>query len=272
MPHDKPVTDPVITAPPSTRFADVCGHRLEYIDIPAAAAGQPTLLFLHEGLGSVSLWRDFPALVARTTGCRTIVYSRYGHGRSSARHLPYTVYFMHDEATRVLPALRQALAVERPVLIGHSNGASMALIHAGETYDVTGVIAMAPFAFVEESNLVSIRLAGERYRTTDMRQKLARYHDDVDTVFWGWNEIWLNPGFKSWNIESSLDRIRCPLLAILGEADEYSTPAQIEAIKRHTVDAKRFACLRLADCGHSPHRDQPALVSGAIKEFVDRLC
>jgi pimeloyl-ACP methyl ester carboxylesterase len=262
------------TTPPAhrVRFVEVCGHRLEYADIPAHQLDRPTLLFLHEGLGSVSMWRDFPARLAAHTGCRTVVYSRYGHGRSSARRAPYAVDFMHVEALEVLPALRAALAIDRPVLVGHSTGASMALIHAGAgRFGVEGVVAMAPLCFVEEFNLASIRGMRDVYATTDLRERLARHHDDADAVFRGWNDIWLNPDFKAWSIEDCLPGIRCPVLAILGEDDEYSTPAQIELIARRAVGAPDVELLRLADCRHSPHKDQPAAVIDAVSAFIERI-
>ena len=252
------------------RFVDASGHRLECVDIAARQPLRPPLVLLHEGLGSVAMWRDFPARVAAATGCRTVVYSRHGFGRSSRRDAPYTPRFMHEEALEILPSLRRALAIECPVLVGHSTGASMALIHAGAGMDVAGVIAMAPLTFVETFNLDSIRAARDAYASTDMRRKLARYHDDVDGVFWGWNDIWLHPDFESWSIARDLAGIRCPILAILGERDEYSTPAQVAAIERHATNAASFEFLRLAACGHAPHRDQPETVVDAIVHFVDR--
>lgn len=254
------------------RFVEVCGHRLEYVDIPAHQVHRPPLLFLHEGLGSVAMWRDFPASVAAATGCRIVVYSRYGFGRSSARSAPYTPRFMHEEALDILPAMRSALAIDRPVLIGHSTGGSMALIHAGaRNSDVIGLVVMAPLTFVEEFNLESIGKAKTTYQTTDMRERLARHHDDVDGVFWGWNDIWLHPDFKSWTIAADLAGIRCPILAILGEDDEYSTMAQIDVIQQNAVNAASLDFLKLADCRHSPHRDQPAIVIQAITRFIDDL-
>ena len=263
------------SAPPqhrATRFVEAVGHRLEYVDIPTHQVDRPPLVFLHEGLGSVALWRDFPAKVAAATGCRTIVYSRCGFGRSSPRRAPYTPRFMHEEALVILPALRAALKIDHPVLVGHSTGASMALIHAGDgRWDVRGVVAMAPLIFVEEFNLESIRNAKTVYETTGMREKLARYHDDVDSVFRGWRDIWLDPDFRSWSIERDLAGVRCPILAILGEDDEYSTPAQVAALEKSTVNAKSFDFMKLADCRHSPHRDQPQAVLDAIRRFIEEL-
>jgi len=256
----------------SARFVEAVGHRLEYVDIPAHQLDRPALVFLHEGLGSVALWRDFPAKVAAATGCRTVVYSRFGFGRSSPRRAPYTPRFMHEEALVIFPALRAALGVEHPVLVGHSTGASMALIHAGDRRcDVRGVVAMAPLVFVEEFNLESIRNAKTVYETTGMREKLARYHDDVDSVFWGWRDIWLDPEFKSWSIERDLAGVRCPILAILGEDDEYCTPAQVAALERNAANVKSFDFIKLADCRHSPHRDQPEVVLDAIRRFIEEL-
>ena len=263
------------SAPPqhrATRFVEAVGHRLEYVDIPTHQVDRPPLVFLHEGLGSVALWRDFPAKVAAATGCRTLVYSRCGFGRSSPRRAPFTPRFMHEEAVVILPALRAALKIDHPVLVGHSTGASMALIHAGDRRcDVRGVVAMAPLVFVEEFNLESIRNAKTVYETTGMREKLARYHDDVDSVFRGWRDIWLDPDFRSWSIERDLAGVRCPILAILGEDDEYSTPAQVAALEKSTVNAKSFDFMKLADCRHSPHRDQPQAVLDAIRRFIEEL-
>jgi pimeloyl-ACP methyl ester carboxylesterase len=253
-------------------FIDVAGARIEYSDLPACDERAPPLLLLHEGLGSVSMWRDFPMRIAAATGCRTIAYSREGFGRSSRRPAPYAPRFMHDEARSVLPALRAALHIDAPVLVGHSTGASMALIHAAEPgSDIAGVVAMAPLIFVEEANLASIRAMRTIYESSALRERLARHHDDPDGVFYGWNDIWLHPGFRDWTIAPDLARIRCPLLAILGEADEYSTPAQVDALEQHARAAASFEYLRLPDCGHAPHRDQPAAVIAAIGTFVAGL-
>ena len=254
------------------RFVEACGQRLEYIDIPAQAARRPPLIFMHEGLGSVSMWRDFPARVAAATGCRTVVYSRHGHGRSSPPAGPHTAQFMHEEALQVLPALREALALARAVLVGHSTGASMSLIHAGAgQWEVAGVVAMAPLCFAEEFNLQSIRKAKDLFRSTDLAQKLSRYHDDAQAVFWSWNDIWLDPAFKQWSIEDYLPGIRCPVLAILGENDEYCTQLQIDAILKHAANSPNVEFVKLTDCGHSPHRDQPKTVLARLSQFVDQV-
>ncbi len=247
-----------------TSFVEARGHRLEHVDIPPQTPDRPELLLLHEGLGSVSMWRDFPARLAERTGCRTIAYSRAGFGRSSPRAQPFSPRFMHEEALEILPALREALGIRNPVLVGHSTGASMALIHAGAA-EVAGIVAIAPFAFVETSNLENIRKAKERY--ADMRNRLARHHDDVDGVFHGWSDLWLDPAFAGWNIDADLVRIRCPVLAVLGERDEYCTRAQLDRIAGEATHA-RVETLVLADCGHSPHRDQPEVILDAINRFL----
>jgi pimeloyl-ACP methyl ester carboxylesterase len=248
------------------------GADLEVLDIPATRTGRPELLLLHEGVGSVSMWREFPEQLSQATGCRIVAYSREGHGRSSRRKRPFAPTFMHDEAFGVLPALREALAIARPVLVGHSTGASMALIHAGaDRWPVAAVVAMAPLAFVEDSNLDSIREARALYETTRWREKLARHHDDVDHTFYGWNAIWLDPAFRGWNIADDIAGIRCPILAILGDGDQYASRAQLAVIEKNAVKAARVETLLLADCGHAPHRDQPAAVLAAVGSLLDTL-
>lgn len=262
----------VIPESSGIHFLEVEGGKLEYLDIPASRPGRPELLLLHEGLGSVSMWRDFPAVIAAASGCRTVAYSRFGFGRSAPRRAPYTPSFMHEEALETIPELRTKSGIERPVLVGHSTGASIALIHAGaQRREVAGVVAMAPLTFVEESNRASILDARRAYEASDWREKLARHHDDVDGVFWGWNDTWLDPGFASWSIAPELAHVRCPILAILGRQDQYSTPAQVEAIAKNATRAARLEVLELAECGHSPHRDQPAVVVRTITRFVDSV-
>jgi pimeloyl-ACP methyl ester carboxylesterase len=233
------------------------------------AAGAPPIVMLHEGLGSVSMWRDFPAKVAGETGCDVIVYSRVGYGRSDPIRAPRSVRFMHDEALARLPTLLDALEVHTPILFGHSDGASIALIHAGSGLsEITAVIALAPHVMVEDISIASIGKAKIAYETTDLRARLARHHDDVDSAFRGWNDVWLDPQFRTWNIEDYLPAIRCPVLAIQGEDDEYGTMEQVERIGGK---APRAMLLKLPHCGHSPHRDQPAAVLDAIGAFVARL-
>lgn len=260
----------VIPESSGIHFADLGDARLEYLDIPASRTGRPELLLLHEGLGAVSMWREFPAALAAATGCRTVAYSRRGFGRSSPRDGAYTPRFMHDEALETIPRLREALAIARPVLVGHSTGASMALVHAGASpRDVAGVVAMAPLTDVEHSNVESILQARRVYESTDWREKLGRHHDDVDGVFYGWNDTWLKPEFRGWNILEDIAAIRCPILAILGEDDEYSSVRQLAAITDHALHSLRVQLMRIVKCGHAPHRDRPDLVIPAIANFVD---
>jgi pimeloyl-ACP methyl ester carboxylesterase len=241
---------------PRARFFDVAGHRLECVRIRGAKSA-PTLVFLHEGLGSVALWKDFPARVAEATGCPVLVYSRAGYGRSSPAVLPRAPDYMHVEA----------LTVADPVLVGHSDGASIALLHAGSgSRPVRALVALAPHVFVEDMSIASIDEVRRQYETTDLREKLARRHADPDAAFRGWNDIWLAPAFRSWNIEACLPGVRCPLLLIQGRDDEYGSAAQLDAIERQV--GGKVARIELADCRHSPHRDQPEATLAAIADFV----
>ena len=242
---------------------------LEVLDLPG---NPPEILLLHEGLGSVSMWRDFPHELNRALGLRVVAYSRRGFGRSEPRTAPYGLRFMHDEALETLPGLRRKLGVENPVLLGHSTGASMSLIHAGANrWPVAAVVAMAPITFIEESNLGSIERARDLWRTTDWRAKLARHHDDVDMAWSSWNDTWLDPRFRQWSIEEDVKALRVPILSILGRDDEYSTPAQVDFVRRLATRVPSFDSLLLENCGHAPHRDQPAAVVAAVARLVAAL-
>ena len=242
------------------------GRRVEYRFVQPAAAGGADLVMLHEGLGSVSQWRDFPEQLAQATGCRILVYSRHGHGRSSPLEAPRRVDYMHEEARTWLPAILARLGIRRPVLFGHSDGASIALIHAaGPENEVAGIIALAPHVKVEELSIRSIAAAKTAYLETELRARLSRHHADVDAVFWGWNQIWLDPAFRDWNIEGLLASIRCPILAIQGQDDEYGTMEQLASIAR---TAPHCRLLALPSCRHSPHRDQPQAVLAAARDFM----
>lgn len=253
----------------------VAGRRalmIEYAYVGNAAATAPLIVFLHEGLGSVAMWRDFPAQLCQQVGARGLVYSRPGYGRSTARPHDETwdVDFMHRQARDVLPVLLAALGIDtarnRPWLFGHSDGGSIALIHAATFPDrVAGIVVAAPHIFVEDVSVASIAQTRETYLRADLRAKLGRYHDDVDSAFWGWNDIWLKPEFRAWNIEALLPQISCPLLAIQGVDDEYGTMAQIDNIARAVSQAQ---LLKLPDCGHSPHRDQLQAVIAATRAIV----
>lgn len=248
------------------QIVDVSGQRLECVRIGAELPG-PTLVFLHEGLGSVALWRDFPRRVAEATSLPALIYSRAGYGNSTTLARARTPSYMHDEALAVLPALLDALDIVEPILIGHSDGASIALIHAGSgVRPVRALVAIAPHVFVEDLSVGGIEQARLAYEGTDLRAKLARYHGDVDSAFRGWNDIWLSPAFRDWNIEAFLPGITCPLLLIQGRDDEYGTLAQLDAIERQASGPVER--VELAACRHSPHRDQPEATLAAIAGFV----
>lgn len=253
-------------------FVEIDGAALEYRWIPPAVPGRPTLVLLHEGLGCVALWKDFPDRVAAATGCGTFVYSRRGYGRSTPVTPPRPLRYMHDEGLAVLPALLDTLGFANVVLVGHSDGASIALIHAGSgrAGRIRGVIAAAPHVFNEDLCVASIEKAREAYETTDLRARLQRLHgDNVDGAFWGWNRAWLDPGFRAWNIEEFLPAIRAPLLVIQGDDDEYGTAAQYEAIRAKAGGPVEV--LTLAACRHSPHRDQPDATLAAMRRFIETL-
>jgi pimeloyl-ACP methyl ester carboxylesterase len=247
-------------------FLTIGAGRIEYERHESGISRAPTLVMLHEGLGSVSLWKDFPKQLARTTRSNVIAYSRHGYGRSAPAQTSRTVHYMHDEALSVLPQFLDALEIEKPILFGHSDGGSIALIYAGGSgRPVSGVVALAPHVLVEDVSVSSIAAAKVAYETTNLRDKLARYHDDVDSVFWGWNDIWLSADFRAWNIEEYLPGIACPVLAIQGEEDEYGTMEQIRRIERGVSHVESH---RLADCHHSPHKDQPERVLEAVAHWL----
>ena len=253
------------------------GHRLEYIRLlpegspGTTAEGRPTLVFLHEGLGSVALWKRFPAEVAAATGCPVLAYSRHGYGKSDRLQSPRDVDYMHREALDILPEVLDQLGIDAPVLIGHSDGASIALIHAGAgRRAVRGVVAMAPHVFVEDITVRSIAEAKTTFRNTDLPDRLGRYHDDVASTFRGWNDIWLHPDFLRWNIEEYLPGIAVPMLLIQGEDDQYGTVAQVEAIASQVSGP--VETIMLPDCAHAPHQSvQKDATVVAIAGFVARL-
>ena len=249
-----------------TQQLNVDGRRIEYRFVEPTVDRGLDLVMLHEGLGSVSMWRQFPEQLARVTGCRTLAFSRHGYGGSSPLDAPRRVDYMHEEARIWLPAILERLEIRRPVLFGHSDGASIALIHAATPgSDVAGIIALAPHVKVEELTVRSIAAAKAAYLDTDLRARLSRYHADVDSAFWGWNRIWLDPAFRNWNIEALLPSVRCPLLAIQGEDDEYGTMEQVASILRAVANSRLLA---LPACRHAPHRDQPQEILKAAQEFV----
>jgi pimeloyl-ACP methyl ester carboxylesterase len=261
-----------------TRFAHIhwSGRpvRIEYEWVGATDATAPLIVFLHEGLGSVAMWRDFPQVLCEAARCRGLVYSRPGYGRSTPRDADETwgVDFMHRQAFEILPALFNALridaAAQPPWLFGHSDGGSIALLYAARhVKQVAGAIVVAPHIMVEDVSVQSIAKARDVYLQTDFKQRLARYHDDVDSAFWGWNDVWQLPEFRGWSIAREIESIACPLLAVQGVNDEYGTLEQVRGIARHVPQTE---LLELADCGHSPHRDQPGVLIAAACEFIGK--
>jgi pimeloyl-ACP methyl ester carboxylesterase len=243
--------------------------RIEYQWIAPERTTAPLLVFLHEGLGSLSMWKDFPHRLCDAAQVRGLVYSRPGYGRSTPRAAAeaWDVDFMHRQAYEVLPALFDALDIQnKPWLFGHSDGGSIALLYASKFTDrVQGAIVLAPHIMVEDVSVQSIAKTRAAYLETDLRQRLAKHHDDPDSAFWGWNDIWLHPPFKQWSIEREIETITCPLLAVQGIDDEYGTLEQIRGIARRLPKTR---LLELANCGHSPHRDQPERLIAASVAFL----
>jgi pimeloyl-ACP methyl ester carboxylesterase len=246
----------------------VAGHELE-IQTFGEETNRAPIVMLHEGVGSVAMWRDFPARLADRTARRVVAYSRYGYGRSAVLRERRTVEYMHREGEVVLPELLDALGIARAVPFGHSDGGSIALLFAARfPAACEALILEAPHVFVEPLTLASIAKARERALGGDLLARLARYHDDPARTFWGWNDIWLDPAFRSWDITAVLARISAPILAIQGEDDEYGTAAQLDAI---AARVPQFDALVLDACGHSPHRSDPEAVLTAAARFLARL-
>jgi pimeloyl-ACP methyl ester carboxylesterase len=246
----------------------VAGAQIEFQRIAVERSRQSSpIVMLHEGLGCIALWKDFPLQLAQATARDVLLYSRQGYGHSSALVAARTVRYMHHEALQVLPQLLDRLGIVNPILFGHSDGGSIALIHAGGSQRaVAGVVVLAPHVLVEDISVSSIAAARVAYETTDLRARLERHHDDVDGMFWGWNDIWLHPAFRAWNIEDYVKRIRCGILAIQGEQDEYGTMDQIDRIARLAPDVRT---LSLPNCRHSPHRDQPRMVLESVVRWIE---
>jgi pimeloyl-ACP methyl ester carboxylesterase len=242
------------------------GKRLEAVRFEVPHSRLPTIVMLHEGLGSVAHWKDFPSQLAEETGASVFAYSRYGHGNSDPLREPRSPSYMHHEAQIVLPEILHKARIERPVLVGHSDGASIVILYAGMfPASPAAVVLEAPHVFVEDVTVSSIAQARVLYTETDLPEKLGRYHSHVDSLFWGWNNIWLDPRFRTWNIESFLDSIRCPVLVLQGAQDEYGTTAQIEAIRRRIPLASATV---FNNCKHAPHRDQCEGTLAAISHFL----
>ena len=250
-------------------FVAIDGVKLETAVLPGDAA-EPWLVFLHEGLGCVALWRDFPEKLARRLGARALIYSRRGYGRSDPLAGRRDVRFVHDEALDVLPKLLAHFAIERPILVGHSDGASIALIYAAaHAGNVAGVVLMAPHVLVEAISQQSIARITEVYEQGDLRDRLSRHHTHVDDAFLGWSRIWLDPRFRTWSLGAECQALTTPTLLIQGEDDEYGTIAQLDAIAAAT--AAPVTRLVLSKCGHAPHREREAAVLAAIEAFAAKI-
>ncbi|WP_323771000.1 alpha/beta hydrolase [Antarctobacter sp.] len=244
---------------------------LEYACFGPAPDKAPTLVLLHEGLGSVALWRDFPQALAQATGFGVFAFSRAGYGQSDPADLPRPLDYMTREAVDVLPQVLDAIGFRRGVLVGHSDGATIATIYAGSVSDqrVRALVLMAPHFFTEEVGLAEIAKAKQAYATTDLREKMARYHRDPDNTFRGWNDSWLHPDFKAWNVADAIDYLRIPVLAVQGREDQYGTLAQVEEVENRSYAPVEIAILD--DCRHAPHLDQPERVVAEIAGFCTRL-
>ena len=252
-------------------FLDLGDMRLEYRMIGPRPDAAPTIVMLHEGLGSVGLWGSFPDDIAAATGAGVFVYSRAGYGKSSPGKLPRTTAFMHEEALQVLPLLLDAIGFRRGLLLGHSDGASIAAIYAGSVQDhrVRGLVLIAPHFFTEEMGLAEIRRAQDAFVSGDLREKLKRWHADVDNAFRTWNEPWLHPDFRQWDITEVLGYIRVPILIVQGEDDQYGTLRQVEAAKEECFCP--VETLVLAGVRHVPQREAPELTLKTVADFVSRL-
>lgn len=247
------------------------GKSLEYACYGPAPDIAPTIVMLHEGLGCLALWRDFPEKIARATGFGVFAYSRAGYGASDLAELPRPLDYMTREAVEVLPEVLDGFGFRTGILLGHSDGATISAIYGGsvEDYRVRGLILMAPHFFTEEMGLAEIAKAKDAFETTDLRERMAKYHRDPENTFRGWNDAWLDPGFKAWNVAEAIDHLRIPVLAIQGREDQYGTLAQINEIEERIYSPVETAILD--DCRHAPHQDQPEATLSAITDFALRL-
>jgi pimeloyl-ACP methyl ester carboxylesterase len=251
---------------PEPATVELAGHRYSVEDVPGRPDRAP-LLFLHEGLGSVGLWRGFHRRIAAATGRRVVAYSRLGHGWSDLPAAKRGIGFMHDEAREVVPALCAALGLGRPVFVGHSDGASIALLRAAAG-GATGLVVLAPHVFVEEHGLAAIRAARDAFDGGDLRARMARHHRDPDVTFRSWNDVWLDPAFRDWDIRGVLSAITCPVLAVQGDDDPYGTLAHVEAVRDAAAGPVELLVL---PGGHAPHLEHPERVDAAVVEFLAAL-
>ncbi|KZX94122.1 MULTISPECIES: alpha/beta fold hydrolase [unclassified Sulfitobacter] len=255
----------------ATAHIEVDGKRLEYACWGPPPAQAPTIVMLHEGLGSVGLWRDFPAELAEHTGLGVMAYSRAGYGGSDPFELPRPLDYMTREATQVLGPVLDRFGIEDAILLGHSDGATICAIYAGSVSDmrVRGLVLIAPHFFTEPDGLAAIREAGRQYEEGDLRTRLERHHDNVDNAFRGWHDAWTDPKFAAWNVADVIDHWRIPVLAIQGLDDPYGTKLQIEEIDSRIYSP--LETLLLPDCGHAPQKEKPEQTREAIAEFTARL-
>ncbi|MEQ3549977.1 alpha/beta hydrolase [Pseudonocardia nematodicida] len=251
---------------PATTLIELDGLRHEYDEVPGSDDRAP-LLFLHEGLGSVGLWRGFHRRIAAATGRRTVAYSRLGHGRSDRPAGPRTPSFLAEEAAVVVPALCAALGLDRPILVGHSDGGTIALLAAARL-DVTAVVALAPHVLVEPFALTEIRAARTAFESGDLRTRMARHHDDPDAAFRGWNDMWLAPDFRDWDVRDSLSGITAPVLGIQGDDDPYGSIVHLREVADRAAGPVTITEL---GCGHSPHLELPDDTADAITGFLAGL-
>ncbi len=247
------------------------GNHLEYACFGPAPDVAPTIVMLHEGLGCLELWREFPRKIANTTGFGVLAYSRAGYGGSDRAVLPRPLDYMTREATEVLPDVLDSVGLKAGILLGHSDGATIAAIYGGsvEDYRIRGLILMAPHFFTEEMGLAEIAKANEAFAQGGLRERMAKYHNDPENTFRGWNDVWLDPGFKAWNVTDVIDHLRIPVLAIQGREDQYGTLAQISVIEERIYSPVEIAIFD--DCRHAPHVDRPEATLNAITEFTQRL-
>jgi pimeloyl-ACP methyl ester carboxylesterase len=244
------------------------GKRLEYRCWGPAPKGGRAIILLHEGLGCVALWRDFPERLQMASGLPVLAYSRAGYGQSDADDLPRPLDWMTREARDVLPEVQAAFGITRPVYVGHSDGASIAALAAGAQVGIDGAVLMAPHFFTEDMGLAEIARADALFRGTEMAARMGKYHRDPVATFRGWADAWLSPGFREWNIEDALRGITCPLLAIQGRQDQYGTLEQIEAVRRQVAHAQIEV---LEACQHMPHLEQPEATLSVIARFMHKI-
>ncbi len=252
-------------------FLDLPPMRLEYRMVGPRPGTAPIIVMLHEGLGSAALWGAFPEKLAAATGAGVFAYSRAGYGQSSPGELPRTASFMHDEAMRALPRVLDGIGFRRGILFGHSDGASIAAIYAGSVQDhrVRGLVLVAPHFFAEEMGLAEIRRAQEAFASGNLRQRLKRWHADVDCAFRSWSEPWLSPEFRNWDITEALSYIRVPMLIVQGENDQYGTLRQIEVAQQECFCPVEAAVL--PGIRHDPCREAPEETMAIVAEFINRL-